>query len=207
MNHFKEFETNTDINFKNAFIKILSQPKNVLIYILKNHPKKHIYLLFIIACIISISDSLGHFIFFGSLINALPILLGASIFGCLFFIVFALSLNYVDTLLKGNYKFTYYKTILAWAQIPKILSLFIILLSISFQYLYYNTDLITNDSLFYNVQLVTSVVLMLIELWVMILIVKGIMIIQHFSIGKAIANYLIPFLFFAFFILAYKYLS
>jgi len=207
MNHFKEFETTTDINLKNAFIKILSQPKSVLIYILKHHPSKHVYLLFIAACIISIADSLGHFILFGSFINIIPLLFGASIFGCLFYIVFAFTLNYMGILLKGSYKFTYYKTILAWAQIPKIISLFIVLINITFQYVYYNTNLITDESLLYHVQIITTSLVMVIELWVIIIIIKGIMLIQNFSIGRAIANYLIPFLFFAFFIVAYKYLS
>ncbi|NRB59279.1 MAG: YIP1 family protein [Winogradskyella sp.] len=196
---FEEFENElTDIEEGKLLYQIWFQPKETLKYILKNCPEKYMIVLFMLGGIvdaISRASDKG----LGDSRSTLSVLLIAFLFGGIFGLItnfiYAWALSVTGQWLKGKANASKFRTVIAWSLVPSIASLFLIIPEL----------IILGDDLFKSEPIVDTAVnsiawfifgIMEITLgvWTIIILVKGIAMVQNFTIGKAILNMILPIL-------------
>lgn len=196
---FEEFENElTDIEEGKLLYQIWLQPKETLKYILKNCPEKYMIVLFMLGGIvdaISRASDKG----LGDSRSTLSVLLIAFLFGGILGLItnfiYAWALSATGQWLKGKADASKFRTVIAWSLVPSIASLFLLIPEL----------IILGDDLFKSEPIVDTTVnsiawfifgIMEITLgvWTIIILVKGIAMVQNFTIGKAILNLILPIL-------------
>jgi hypothetical protein len=176
--------------------KLCTQPKATLTYILTYCPDKYLSVLFMLGGIVRAIDRASsknqgdHFSTAAILALAL---IGGSISGWISYSIYAWSLRVAGNWLGGRARTNEFKTIVAWSLVPSIAGLLLLLPEIA----------ILGDSLFKSKQddtsgLETSILTIcnlggvVLGIWSFVLLVKGTQLIQEFSVGRALANIILP---------------
>jgi hypothetical protein len=197
----EKFEQETAIQEKNLFFSIWMSPKLTLDFILKTTPNKYLRVLFILGGIsysvtnISSGGRLGHISL--TAILSLAILTGA-ISGAAGLYGFSSLLRWTGRWLNGRADYDRFVTVLAWSGVPSICSLLVwILKFVAFGSLVFAIDpnvLNTVEVIIYYILVGFQLVL---EIWSIIILIAGIMLIQKFNAAKATLNLILPFILFA----------
>lgn len=176
------------IHEENLLLKIWLQPRATLHFILQNCPTKHVTLLLLLGGIARMLGRIDH-------AHPLPpnavVVAGVigSLSGWIFFYFYAWGLRMAGKLLRGSADFATLETVVAWALVPLVVSIPLSLL------------LLDADTKAYVVAaglplrwLATLVMWgqFVLAVWSLIILVKGIRLVQGFSIGKSLLNVLVP---------------
>jgi hypothetical protein len=176
--------------------KLWTQPKATLTYILGYCPDKYLSVLFMLGGIVRALDRASskhegdHFSTAG--IIALAVI-GGSISGWISYSLYAWGMRVAGNWLGGRASTEEFKTITAWSLVPSIVGLLFLIPEVA----------ILGDSLFKRNQEVASLLESSIltmcalgeaalAIWSFVLLVKGTQIIQDFSVGRALANIVLP---------------
>ena len=186
----------TEITDKNLFIKIWTKPTKTLTYILDKCPTKHVTLLLILA---GITNSIDNAISRGTgdSMSITTVLISAVIIGGLFgwlgYYIYAWALSATGRWLKGKAINAEFRTIIAWSSVPAICSLVLLIP----QLLLYGDELFKSEpmldtEILYYTMIGFGIIEFCIAIWSIVIMVKGIMIVQDFGIGKSILNMFLP---------------
>lgn len=196
-NQFEEFENEySNVNPKELVYSIWNQPKLTLMYILDKCPEKYVFLFLVLGGIVRTigkASERG----MGDNMSTISVLLYAFILGGLLgwisYYIYSWAMSFTGNWLDGNAIPSKFRTILAWALVPSIASLILLIPEFIF----------FGDDLFRSVQqdqsMISSIGWMVfgfIELglgiWTAVILVIGIKLIQGFGTGKAILNMILP---------------
>lgn len=197
MNHEVNYPKHlqNDINNTNLFIKIWTKPTETLVYIFKNCPEKYLMLLFAFGGIVkslerTSSKTENEFI---SIIQiGISVFFGA-LFGWATYYFYAWILNITGEWLNGKAQPKKFRTVIAWSLIPTICSIIVLFPEV----IVFKSDLFENSTLVdnhLNGTLITFFLIVKITLaiWSFFILVKGVSLIQGFSISKSILNLILP---------------
>ena len=190
---------NSDINENNLLITIWHKPSATLRFILENCPEKYVFGLLLISSMVSsigrsyLGDAPLSFIgmFFFSMI------FGGAI-GLALLLIFAWAMSITGRMLGGEADALEFRTILAWSSVPQIAT---IVLTIPTLIIYgrgiFSFEIFGGYLTGWVFLIIVSLIQIALWVWSMVILVKGIMIIQKFGVGIAIVNLLLPaFIFF-----------
>lgn len=176
------------------------KPTDTLNYLLNNAPEKLVIPLFMLGGVVRSWDkaieraSEDADLFFNL---GLATLIGL-FFGWITYYIWAWALSVTAEWIGGKASPKNYRTILAWGLIPSICSLIIIGIQFNFfKEQLISDDIINTSSLMTTLFLLSLLVELALGIWSLVIIVKGISIIQNFSIGQSILNIILPILFIA----------
>jgi hypothetical protein len=185
-----------DINEGNLLFKIWVQPTASLSYILTYNPKKYYIILLVLTGITNTIDR-------ASTKNAgdnmstfyvlLTSIIGGGLLGWMTVYIYAWGMSGTGKWLKGSANPEEFRIVTIWSCIPSISSLFLLIPQI-FIYgdeLFKSSPIVEYDFMIYLWYMFLGVE-MILGLWTIIIMVKGIALIQNFSIGKAILNLFLP---------------
>jgi hypothetical protein len=194
---FEEPETlPSDINDDNLLLKIWLKPKDTLTHILKNYPDKYVTILLVLGGVVRAIDRASNKSM-GDNMSTVAVLGVAIIFGGLFgwmtYYIYAWAMSVTGQWIKGESNSSQFRTIIAWALIPSICSLVLL----GPELIVFGDDLFksepVNDSSLDGISwIIFGVIELTLGIWTMIILVKGISLIQNFSIGKSILNMILP---------------
>jgi hypothetical protein len=180
----------------NLVFKIWTHPKQTLDYILKNCPGKNLTILFILAGISrAIDRAVSHHN--GDKMSTVAVLtvaiLGGGLLGWISYFFYAWLLSVTGKWIKGNATSENFRTILAWASIPLIASLLLLIPEL----MLVGGDIFRSEMA--EISFPVSIVLMIfwyieisLAIWGLIILVEGISLVQNFKTGKAILNAVLP---------------
>lgn len=184
----------SDINENNLLIKIWYKPKETLKFILEYYPDKYVRVLLFLAGVgstlqSSLENGIGGSV--PEIIGGLfAILLLGGISGWVSYFIYAWAMSLTGNWLQGKAEPHEFRTVLAWALVPVITLILVIILEIaafgihSFANNFYQA----NEVLL----LIFGIISIILSIWSVVILVIGIMIIQQFGVLKAILNMLLP---------------
>jgi hypothetical protein len=184
---------------KDLLITIWTKPKLTLEFILKYCPKKYVTSLLILGGMVNaLNQNYQHLIlhrwFYSILILTIVMILGG-LFGWIFSYLYAALLSWTGGWIQGKANTDQFMTVLSWAMVPSICT-FILLLP---KLLFFGDGLLDIDSHEQSFSRIAAyVIIVLSELFLsimtLVISIKGIALIQNFSIKKAIWNAVLPLL-------------
>ena len=184
----------------NPWISILKEPRKTIRMIVETNPKKGFYFLAGITVFSDYLMSAGrYFISFNMsfFLTSVFMLILSPFLGALLFYIVGWVLKITGGWLNGHAPSDQLRAVVAWANVPRIIVLFLAFVLLLFAPGYYFTPLISGP-----VFLFIRFILFITWIWQIVIFVVGISEVQKFSIGKAIGNYLLNLLvFFVFFLL------
>lgn len=189
-------ENKKGINEANLWLNIWLKPTATMDFALRNCPTKYVTLFFILA---GISDAIDRAVQKNigdndSLVFVLTtaIFVGA-ISGPIGSYIYSWALSYTGKWINGIGTASEFRTVVAWASFPVITSLILVILEIVF---FGNELFKSNPSIDTYLGLYTWYFLAFLEfllgIWGLVILVKGVMLVQGFKAGKAILNVLFP---------------
>jgi len=115
------------------------------------------------------------------------------ILGWLVFYIFTSLLSFTGEWIGGKAEGGQYRTVLAWSMIPAIVGLFLLIPG----YMIFGNDLFYNTQEIYQFEDISSyigfrILYFILNLWSVIIFIKGIKIIQNFSTLRAVGNLFLP---------------
>ncbi len=163
--------------------------------------KRQIITLFVLGGIVRAIDRVGYKLTdrsdataFGSVMLAVTV---GALFGWIFFYIYSGVLCWTASkILGGTAEEDDYKTILAWSIVPMIVSVVFSLLNI---FVFHDSE----SSQFISYTMIAAELLL--AVWTLVLLVKGIKVIQSFSTLKAIINIVLPSILFIAFLFGIGY--
>jgi len=182
---------NGGINRTNLFRKIWTEPRATLNYILANRINEHVSLLFVLG---GIARAVGRAIaqhpthkMSGAAALVLAIV-GGSISGIITYTGYAWGMSLAGGWLGGKATNDQFKIVLGWALVPTIATLLL-----SIPTLAVLSGEAASTPLLTHTLLVGGGVLQLgLGVWATIILLKGVALIQGFTIGRSLANVLLP---------------
>jgi len=184
---------NGGINRTNLFHKIWTEPRATLSYILAHHIAEHVAMLFVLG---GITRAVGRAIMhyptnkMGGSLTLILAIVGGSISGMITYTVYAWGMSLAGAWLGGKANTDQFKTILGWASIPSIAALLPLvptLAVVSGEATSPPTPLLA-DAL----QTGCGLLQIGLSLWSTLILLKGVVLIQGFTRGRALANMLLP---------------
>lgn len=185
-----------DINEGNLFFKIWLKPKETLTYILSNCPDRFVLLLFALGGIsrsIDRAASKG----MGDTVSTISILsiaiIAGGLFGWMYYFFYAWLLEATGKWLKGTASYSQFKTILAWSMIPAISSLILLIPELLiFGEDVFKSELSNPNGITDGIFMLFGLLEITLGIWTLVIFIKGVCLIQNFSVGKAILNSILP---------------
>jgi hypothetical protein len=184
------------INEKDLLLTIWNKPKQTLKFILENCPKKYVTVLLILG---GLANTFARFTYNGNPDNApivLILIIGiivGGILGLLLFYLFAALLSRTGKWINGTAGYNKFITILAWSSVPSICTLIILILKlVVFGNQAFNIDVNTLNNSAAFAYYIFSFLEAFLSVNALVILIKGIALVQNFSIGKAILNFILP---------------
>jgi len=196
---FEAYEDFTDLKTDQLLTEVWLKPKKVFAYIFKHEPKKYVQpLLWIAAFASALNRGLEKGIINFSPQNIgflLGSIIGGGLLTFLLYYVFAWFLKFFgNAFLKGTASSEDYRTVIAWGNIPVILSVVTTLILVV---IYGPTALAGYQPESYAASIVfilAGLISFGLAIWSIVIMVSGIMHIQKFTVWKAIGNLFLPFI-------------
>ncbi|MCF4101912.1 YIP1 family protein [Gillisia sp. M10.2A] len=189
-------ESNNKIAINSVFETIWLKPTASLKFIIRNYPRKYVTVLLMLGGVVNSVDRASR-IGMGDDMSLAAVLiislgLGAGL-GWISFYIYAYTLSITGNWLKGSSEPKEFRTIIAWSLVPSIAGLLLLIPEI----LFFGDEVfksnVSNTSLSFNpAKLIFGAVELIFWLWSVVILVKGIKIIQKFSTGRALANMMLP---------------
>lgn len=201
MEHFKEFEPDHDVIEDNELFKtVLLDPKKAFKFIHKYEYENHLKLLLVLAGISStfdraVNNNSGDNMSLGGVI-ALSVIIGG-LLGWISYYIYAALISWTGGWLNGSARTSEVLRIIAYANIPVILALIIMIFQILlvgnsyFQSTIYLDDYGTAITIVYYGLAIAQLGL---GIWNVFLLVIGVAEAQQFGYGKAFLNVILPIL-------------
>ena len=178
------------------FRSIWTKPRLTLDFILRNCPKRYLTTLFVLGGITNAlgnrSTDLNSSAFSPMVMIPMAIVVGG-LLGWVFYYIYASLLGWTGKWIKGIAGMDQFLTVLAWASIPTIFSLLLVIPEL------FITDGNPGSVDISSMNISTVIPYWLIKIgeavlavWSLAIMMKGIALIQNFSIGKAILNAILP---------------
>ena len=192
-----------EMNDREIFTRIWTQPGRVFAFINANHYDKYLYVLLFFAGIArafsrASMNNLGDK-WSIEMIIAIAIV-GGGLFGWISFYIYAALLSWTGKWLKGEGNTQSILRILAYAMIPSIVALLFLIPQIG----YYGNEIfkssgdISSAGVLPNILVYGSFFMeIVLGIWTILLSVIGISVVQNLSITKSVLNLLLPVLLFA----------
>lgn len=192
-----------EMNDREIFTRIWTQPGRVFAFINANHYDKYLYVLLFFAGIArafsrASMNNLGDK-WSIEMIIAIAIV-GGGLFGWISFYIYAALLSWTGKWLKGEGNTQSILRILAYAMIPSIVALLFLIPQIG----YYGNEIfkssgdISSAGVLPNILVYGSFFMeIVLGIWTILLSVIGISVVQNLSIAKSVLNLLLPVLLFA----------
>lgn len=186
----------SNIDEKSLFFSIWLKPTNTLKHILSNYPEKYVTILIVLGSIIKALDKASTKDMGDRLetpyIIIMAIIAGA-LFGWISYYISAWAMSEAGIWLGGKAKPTQFRTVLAWASVPLIASGFLLILELFF----FGDDVFKSeiqniDSSTPYLWVFFGILELILGIWALVILVKGISLIQDFKTGKAILNMIFP---------------
>lgn len=186
----------TGIQEDNLLTQIWFKPKRTLSYILQNQPEKYVPVLLCLGGIVRAIDR-ASMKGMGDKMSTITVLVmalvGGGLFGWITYYFYGWLLSVTGRWISGNGSAANFRTVIAWALIPSIFTLLLLLPEL----LIFGDDLFrserTNTSTFHDViWIVFGLLEAVLGTWTIVILVKGVSLVQNFAAGKAIVNILLP---------------
>ncbi|MCB2409822.1 Yip1 family protein [Hymenobacter lucidus] len=184
------------IQADNALSQIWFKPKRTLAFLLANHPDKYVLPLLVLGGITRAIDrasmkDMGDKMSTATIL--LTAVLGGGLFGWLSYYLYAWLLSTTGRWLQGTASSHKFRTVIAWALVPSVVSLALVLPEV----VVFGEDLFKsepeNTSHFNNIMWgVVSLLQATLGIWTIVILVKGTALVQNFTTGKAILNLILP---------------
>lgn len=195
-NQFEEFDNVSLLTEKEIFFKIFTHPKQSLKYIHENNYENYLTsILFTLGVFSSLERTISRWNVYSSE-NIIVYVILAIIFGGLFgwvsFYFFGFLTFFTGKWMNGKGKTQDFVRVYAYSSIPKYLSIIIVILQVLvYKFLLNDYD---GNRMMWNFYLGLVYGLTILQLlilgWIMALNVIGIAVVQNFSYGKALLNYI-----------------
>ncbi len=191
-----DINQSSSIKESDLLLTIWTKPKQTLEFILQNCPKKYVTALLILGGITdclnrSASKNNGTDISF--IIILILVILFGGLVGWLFSYIYAFLLSWTGEWLKGRAEYDKFIIVIAWANVPIICSLVLWVFKLVIfrdQLFNIDTDSFTGAAIFLYYSF--GIIDLILGIWATVILVKGIALIQNFTIGKAILNMILP---------------
>lgn len=184
--------TNGGINRANLFRKIWTEPRATLSYVLANRVDEHVSMFFVLG---GITRAVGRAITqyptnkMGGVLTLILAIVGGSISGMITYTSYAWGMSLIGGWLGGKASSDQLKTVLGWALVPTIATLLLlipILAALSGEVLG------VAGLLFGPLAMACALLQLGLGIWSTIILLKGVALVQGFTIGKSLANVLLP---------------
>jgi len=179
----------SELEFKDVFIRIWTEPRQVYIELLNHGYKNDIHILFFVSGIGALLN-LGPSTFLDELPSIVKIIIQIFAGGCLaiflgYFTSFCIHLT--GKWFKGEAAFRDILKVTALSYIPNIC---ILILELPFYFFssYFSDIFQGNYATFASISTAISVLSVILSIWALVILVIGISVVQEFTIGKAILN-------------------
>lgn len=185
---------NGGINKTNLLRKIWTKPRATLAYLLDKHIDEHVSLFFVLggiarAVVRATAQYAAHSTHKMSISAALLFaIIGGSISGIMTYTGYSWGMSLIGSWLGGRATNNEFKIVLGWALVPSIATLAFLIPALAvLNSEFASTPLLANT-------LLTGCGLAQIGLgiWSSIILIKGVVLIQNFGIGRALANVVLP---------------
>jgi hypothetical protein len=182
---------NGGINKTNLLRKIWTEPQATLSYILANHIDEHVSLFFVLGGIAravarAVAQYPNHKM--GASAALIFALIGGSISGIITYTAYSWGMNLIGSWLGGKATNDQFKMVLGWALVPSIATLlFLIPALAALGGEFASTPLLTDTLL-----AACGLAQIGLGIWASVLLIKGVIIIQGFSLGRSLANVVLP---------------
>ena len=121
--------------------------------------------------------------------------IGGALFGWLSYYIYAYFISFTGTWIKGKATPKEFRIILAWASIPSIAGLILLIPELFiFGDDLFRSELSSSDLLYTISYKIFAMIDIVLGIWTLIILIKGTALIQGFGIGKAILNIFLPLL-------------
>jgi hypothetical protein len=184
---------NSGINRTNLFRKIWTKPRATLSYILVNRVDEHVSMLFVLG---GITRAVGRAITqyptnkMGGALTLILAIIGGSISGMITYTSYAWGMSLIGGWLGGKASIDQLKTVLGWALVPTITTLLLLIPTLAA--LSGEVPGVAGPLLSSPLAVVCAFLQMGLGIWSTVILLKGIALIQKFTIGKSLANVLLP---------------
>jgi hypothetical protein len=176
--------------------KLWTQPKATLTYILGYCPDKYVSVLFMLGGIVRAIDRASSKNQGDHLSTAAILMLAVisgSISGWLSYSLYSWGMRVTGNWLGGRASTDEFKTIMAWSLVPSIAGLLFLIPEVAILGdKLFRTTQETASALEDGILTVCQIGEVVLSVWSFVLLVKGTRIIQGFSVGRALANILLP---------------
>ena len=188
----------------NPWFTMWAEPRKTIRMIVDANPKKGFYVLAAITFFSDYLMSAGRYFATYStqfFLTTLFMLILSPFLGALLFYIVGWVLKITGGWLNGHAPAVNLRAVVAWANLPRIIVLFLAFVLLLFAPNYYFTPLVSGP-----VFLFIRFILFVTWIWQVVIFVVGISEVQRFSIGKAIGNYLLNLLVFVVFFMLVGFL-
>ena len=182
---------NGGINRTNLFRKIWTEPQATLRYILANRVEEHVSMFFVLG---GIARAVGRAIAqhpthkTGGAAALVFAIIGGSISGMITYTSYAWGMSLIGGWLGGKATNDQFKLVLGWALVPTIAALLLLIPTLSaLSGEFASTPLLTSTLL-----IGCGLAQLGLGIWSSVILVKGVLLIQSFTVGRALANVLLP---------------
>jgi len=186
----------SDINEDNLYKKIWFEPTATLRFILQYCPEKGVFPLLILggigraidrASMKNMGDDMSTFAVLGIAFFA------GALLGWITYYIYAWGMSVTGKWLKGTAEPEKFRTIIAYSLIPSICALALVIPEV----MIFGDELFRSepihDSIFQDIMLlVFAMTKIILGIWSLVILVKGISLIQNFTTGKAVLNMFLP---------------
>ena len=185
---------NGGINKTNLLRKIWTKPGNTLAYLLDNGIDEHVSLFFVLGGIaravarVATQYTTQSTHKMGISAALLLAVISGSISGIITYTGYSWGMSLVGGWLGGKATNNQFKIVLGWALVPSIATLIFLLPALSAL----NGAFAGSPLLVHTLLAGCELAQVGLGIWSSIILIKGIMLIQHFSVGRALANVVLP---------------
>ncbi|GAA4502016.1 hypothetical protein GCM10023172_24720 [Hymenobacter ginsengisoli] len=185
---------NDGVNKTNLLRKIWSKPRATLAYVLDKHIDEHVSLFFVLGGIAravarvtaQYSSQPTHKM--GLSTSLILAIIGGSISGIVTYIGYSWGLSLIGGWLGGRATNDQFKIVLGWALVPSITTLVFLFPALCVLNGEFTSTPLLADTLLASCGLAQIGL----GIWSSVILIKGVILIQNFSIGRAMANVLLP---------------
>lgn len=196
-------ETSTPTDYEEASIternllqKIWFHPTATLRFILANCPDKYILTLLVLGGIVRAIDraTKQHQ---GDTMSTTGVLLlalvGGGLFGWATYLLYAWGMRVTGQWLGGRSDYDTFRIVLAWALVPSITTLLFLVPEVAvFGDSLFKSDLEIHSLASRTLAIASGLAQLVLSIWTFVILLRGIMLVQNFSVGRALANMLLP---------------
>ncbi|RZL13325.1 MAG: hypothetical protein EOO62_08440 [Hymenobacter sp.] len=184
---------NGGVNRTNLFRKIWTKPQATLTYILANRVDEHVSMLFVLG---GITRAVGRAITqyptnkMGGALTLILAIVGGSISGMITYTGYAWGMSLIGGWLGGKASSGQLKTVLGWALLPTIATLLLLIPTLAA--LSGEIPGLAGPLLFGPLAMACALLQIGLGVWSTIILLTGVALVQEFTIGRSLANVLLP---------------